>query len=162
MKTKVLIPMIAVSLLVTSCKLSELSYYDDVYTSSSDAQYHRQTVAENSEYIEEPQVETSSAENSYNYEEYNYSENNGENLGYSSSETYYDNEDGNTYVTNNYYYDEDDYYDYYYTSRIRRFHHDYNCGWGYYDPYYTNLYWYDNSPSNWGISIYLGYNWWWP
>ncbi|MCK9340100.1 MAG: hypothetical protein M0P38_08965, partial [Bacteroidales bacterium] len=87
MKTKVLIPMIAVSLLVTSCKLSELSYYDDVYTSSSDAQYHRQTVVENSEYIEEPQVETSSAENSYNYEEYNYSENNGENLGYSSSET---------------------------------------------------------------------------
>ena len=90
--------MIAVSLLVTSCKLSELSYYDDVYTSSSDAQYHRQTVVENSEYVEEPQVETPSAENSYNensynYEEYNYSENNGENLGYSSSETYYDNED---------------------------------------------------------------------
>ncbi|MCB0429507.1 MAG: hypothetical protein H6585_02475 [Flavobacteriales bacterium] len=70
---------------------------------------------------------------------------------------------GNTYVTNNYYgnnYDEDDYYDYAYTARIRRFYN--HSGWSYYDPYYTNLYWYDRYPSSWGVSIYCGYRWWRP
>ena len=59
-------------------------------------------------------------------------------------------------------YDPDDYYDYSYTSRLRRFHTDVYVGWGYYDPYFTNLYWYDYCPASWGLSIYLGYNWWWP
>ena len=66
---------------------------------------------------------------------------------------------GNTYVTNNYY-NNDDYYDYSYSSRIRRFY--YPSYYSYYDPYYTNLYWYDYNPFSWGISIYLGYNWWAP
>jgi len=70
-----------------------------------------------------------------------------------------ENKDGNTYITNNYY-DEDDYYDYAYTARIRRFH--YPGGWGYYDNYYTNSYWYDYNPYSWGVSIYMGYNWWGP
>ena len=65
---------------------------------------------------------------------------------------------GNTYVTNNYY---DDYYDYEYASRLRRFN-DYNMGYGYYDDYYTNSYWYNYDPGFWGVSIYTGYNWWWP
>ncbi len=69
-------------------------------------------------------------------------------------------EDGNTYVTNNYYYDNDDYYDYAYSARLRRFYNP--VGWGYYDSYYTNSYWYDYNPSSWGLSIYLGYNWWAP
>jgi len=67
---------------------------------------------------------------------------------------------GTTQVTNNYYYDSDDYYDYAYSARLRRFYHPY--GWGYYDSYYTNPYWYDYNPSTWGLSIYLGYNWWAP
>lgn len=57
-------------------------------------------------------------------------------------------------------YNEDDYYDYEYAARLRRFHDPYNS-WGYYDPYYTNLYWYTGFPSDFGWSIYLGYNWWW-
>ncbi|MCB0397260.1 MAG: hypothetical protein KDD36_11430 [Flavobacteriales bacterium] len=82
----------------------------------------------------------------------------------SDTETYSD-EKGNTYVTNNYYgdyndYDADDYYDYAYAARIRRFHR--HSRWHYYDPYYTNTYWYDRSPGNWGVSIYCGYRWWRP
>ena len=74
--------------------------------------------------------------------------------------TYSQSSDGksNTYITNNY---NSDNYDYEYSSRIRRF---YNPVYGnnYYDPYYTNSYWYDYNPSSWGVSIYLGYNWWAP
>ena len=65
---------------------------------------------------------------------------------------------GNTYVTNNY--SSDDYYDYAYSSRIRRFNQP--MGYSYYDPYYTNSYWYDYQPNSWGISIYSTYNWWAP
>jgi len=82
----------------------------------------------------------------------------------STSEEYYD-EDGNTYITNNYYsgdnyeFNEDDYYDYAYAARLRRFHSPV-YGYGYYNSYYTNTYWYDYNPFNWGVSIYLSYPWW--
>ena len=62
-------------------------------------------------------------------------------------------------LTNNYYYDQDDYYDYAYSANIRRFYSPV-VGYSYYDPFYTNLYWYDYNPVHWGTSIYLGYNWW--
>jgi hypothetical protein len=56
----------------------------------------------------------------------------------------------------------EDYYDYSYTSRLRRFNNDDNT-WGYYDPYYTNYYWYNNSnPGYFGNSVYSTYNWWGP
>ncbi len=58
-------------------------------------------------------------------------------------------------------YDESDYYDYAYTARIRRFDNPV-IGVGYYDDYYTNMYWYTYNPNYWGVSIYLGYNWWYP
>ncbi|HRH66427.1 MAG TPA: hypothetical protein PLU53_09025, partial [Bacteroidia bacterium] len=67
---------------------------------------------------------------------------------------------GNTYITNNYY-NEDDYYDYAYSARLRRYYNPV-IGYNYYDPYYTNMYWYDYNPTSWGVSIYLGYNWWAP
>ncbi|MFM7217163.1 MAG: hypothetical protein ACKO1U_03995, partial [Bacteroidota bacterium] len=62
---------------------------------------------------------------------------------------------------NNYYYNQDDYYDYAYSARLRRFYSPY-YGYSYYDPIYTNSYWYDYSPVNWGVSIYSGYSWWAP
>jgi hypothetical protein len=70
---------------------------------------------------------------------------------------------GNTYITNNYNSDfnYDDYYDYAYSSRIRRFHSS-NVAWSYYDPFFTNVYYYDYDPFFWGNSIYLGYSWWAP
>ena len=81
---------------------------------------------------------------------------------YTDNQTYTD-ENGNNYVTNNYYYGNDfvydDYYDYAYSSRIRRFHNSY-YNYGYYDDYYTNYYWYDYNPWNFGTSIYFGYSWW--
>lgn len=63
------------------------------------------------------------------------------------------------------YYDDDnfsfdDYYDYSYSVRIKRFHRPV-YGFGYYDDYYTNLYWYTYDPWVWGTSVYLGYDWWW-
>ncbi|MCC6690702.1 MAG: hypothetical protein IT235_04145, partial [Bacteroidia bacterium] len=66
---------------------------------------------------------------------------------------------GNTYITNNYNYD--DYYGYSYSARLRRFHRPI-YSFGYYDPFYTNTYWYSNNPYQYGMSIYMGYNWWGP
>jgi hypothetical protein len=68
---------------------------------------------------------------------------------------------GTTYVTNNYNYNSDDYYDYAYSSRLRRFYDPY-VGYSYYDPIYTNAYWYDPTPNLWGVSLYTTYNWWAP
>lgn len=66
---------------------------------------------------------------------------------------------GNNNITNNFY--GDDYYDYAYSARLRRFHND--CFFNnYYSDFYTNSYWYDYDPWNWGMSIYMGYNWWYP
>ncbi|MCD6065976.1 MAG: serine/threonine protein kinase [Bacteroidetes bacterium] len=69
-------------------------------------------------------------------------------------------------TSNNPYYadrdfDYDDYYDNQYASRIRRFHNP-NCGVGYYDSYYTNSYFYNYNPYQYGVSIYNGYNFWGP
>jgi len=72
--------------------------------------------------------------------------------------------DDQPYVTENdpnadYGYNSDDYYDYAYAARIRRFYNPYSYN-SYYNDYYTNSYWYDPDPWNWGLSIYMGYNFW--
>ena len=56
-------------------------------------------------------------------------------------------------------YNSDDNYDYSYSARIKRFYTPVS-GAAYYDPYYTNSYYYDNNPASWGASIYLGYPFW--
>ena len=58
-------------------------------------------------------------------------------------------------------YSSDDYYDYGYSSRLRRFHSPYS-GFGYYHNFYTNSYWYNYNPYNYGVSIYYGYDFWQP
>jgi hypothetical protein len=65
---------------------------------------------------------------------------------------------GDTYINNNYY---DDYYDYAYASRLRRFHSNYYFPSSYND-FYTNMYWYDYNPWNWGTSIYFNSGWFGP
>jgi hypothetical protein len=87
-------------------------------------------------------------------------------MGITDSTTYYEDEEGNVRVTNNYYYGDNydldnEYYDYEYSSRIRRFHRNRGRS-GYYDDYYTNYYWYDYDPYNYGTSIYTSFNWWRP
>lgn len=58
-------------------------------------------------------------------------------------------------------FDADDQYDYYYAARLRRFHSPY-VGFGYYNNYYTNSFWYSSNPYHCGVSIYYGYNFWDP
>ena len=55
----------------------------------------------------------------------------------------------------------DDYYDYEYATRVKRFSNNIN-GLSYYDNYYTNSYWYNKNPYNYGVSVYNGYSWWGP
>lgn len=66
-------------------------------------------------------------------------------------------------VINNYYndgpeYDMDNYYDFMYASRLRRFHNPRRSFFNYYDPFYTNMFWYNNDPFSFGNSIYSTYN----
>jgi hypothetical protein len=61
-------------------------------------------------------------------------------------------------IVNNYNYYTDP-TDYYYSSSLRRFSDNY-YGWNYYDPYYTDMYWYTGSPFSWGISMGFGYPGW--
>ena len=61
-------------------------------------------------------------------------------------------------VVNNYNYYSDP-NDYYYSSNLRRFSDNY-YGWDYYDPYYTDLYFYTGRPMHWGMSIGWGYPGW--
>lgn len=54
----------------------------------------------------------------------------------------------------------EDYYDYSYTARLRRFGTP-NNSWAYYDPYYTNYYWFNDSKTQYfGNSVYSTYSWW--
>ncbi len=55
----------------------------------------------------------------------------------------------------------DDYYDNQYASRLKRFHTP-MYGVGYYDSYYTNSYFYNQNPNQYGVSIYNGYSFWGP
>lgn len=56
-------------------------------------------------------------------------------------------------------------YDYYYTSQLRRY---YTPTWGssFWDPWYTDLYYYTGNPMYWGSNIYVSimpsWNWWRP
>ena len=140
MNTKRLLPILALFLLAVSCQTTEsFTFHNDVYTRSTDRQYQAQR--------EQRAQAQNERENRYND---NYIE-----------EEYYDNEPGVAQASYDYA-DELDMYDFYYTSRIRRFHTHVSYGWGFYDPYFTNMFWYTHMPSTWGISIYLGHSWWWP
>jgi hypothetical protein len=89
------------------------------------------------------------------YDQNDYYQSNGSSSQAASESGEYIDDEGNTYVTNNYY-DED--YDYIYASRINRFHRPI-YGFGYYDPFYTNMYWYNNDPFYFGTSIYANWGW---
>jgi len=58
-------------------------------------------------------------------------------------------------------YSYEDYYDYGYSARLRRFHGP-SFGFGYYNNYFTNSFWYSSNPFHCGVSIYYGYNFWDP
>ena len=129
---------LAVIGLLSSCSSTQdLSYEDDIY---SEEEAYMPTTSSNSEFDEyysyEDEASTRLAEDEYYDPKYSETENN---------------DDGNTYVTNNYYNSN---YDYQYSSRIRRFNNC-NSGYSYYNPYYTNPYYY-GSPYGWNTNIYFG------
>ncbi len=66
---------------------------------------------------------------------------------------YYTDEIEEPVIINNYY---GDFYDFSYASRIRRFHRPY-ATFSYYDPFFTNMYFYTHNPMYYGVSIYMGF-----
>jgi len=136
MNAKTFFPILALCCFFVGGQTGSFVYYDDIYTKSTDAQYHVQktepaqteTVTDNQYY----------QDNNYNnnYDNSNYDNAYSENYSADTQEAYSDGA-GNTYITNNHYYDDNDVYDYYYSSRLKRFHTTYYTGFGYYDPYYT-------------------------
>lgn len=159
MKTTIRLFALGIITLAGSCSSSQhagSSSTDDVYYSANDKQrVENQTTSDISSYKNESQVSESNDSQS---------ENTSSDYSARSEDDYYSttttDETGNTYITNNYY-EKDDYYDYSYSANLRRYYMP-AYGYGYYDPFYTNLYWYDYNPVSWGVSIYMGYNWWAP
>mgnify|MGYP006872990097 CR=1 FL=1 len=158
---KLILAMLALFIL-GSCTINSISmYYDDGYYSAKQRQNllaERQAAAQLKQNTlrEQNHQQQALAESSLT----EVSVEDTESL--ATSETYTETDaQGNTYITNNYYFDEDNYYDYAYTARLRRFYSGYAYDWSYYDPYFTNQYWYTYNPGCWGVSIYYGYNFWW-
>ncbi len=131
MKTKLTLLIISI-LFLSACSTTYYSSipYDDVYYSGQDQ------FADNSEYNE---VEVYEGEYDSEYAEEAQEE---------YQEEYFDhfNDDFNAY------------YNYLYSARLRRFHNP-HYSYGYYNNYFTNMYWYDMNPYMWGSSIYLNSGW---
>lgn len=160
MKTINTILAATVIMITASCSSTyQAGKADDVYYSTKDPVPAPAPV---------PSTAPAPSQENYDYGNNNYNNDNsgyqdGQNQQYdsqndNSNSSQYSDGQGNTYVTNNY---NGDYYDYEYSSRIRRFYEPV-YGFGFYDPFYTNSYWYNYRPASWGVSIYLGYNWWAP
>jgi len=139
-------------LVITGCTTQyQTSNYDDVYYSSKFEPVKKQTLnispadanqTNQGELTQQEQV--TPAEGNYEQDSLTFAENQP-----------YESDSIQGYTLN---YNEDDYYDYAYSARLRRFHSPFY--FNYYNDYYTNSYWYDYNPWNWGTSIYMGYNWW--
>ena len=151
---------ISVILLTASCSSTYKagsSNADDVYYSTKDVKSDQGKVQQPVQQTPPPSDystanNNSQQDNSGNQQQDNsadYNKSPQQNSDYSNSGQSRDG-NGNTYVTNNYY-NDDDYYDYTYSARLRRFYTP-AYGYGYYDPFYTNLYWYDYNPFSWGVS----------
>ena len=169
MKKQFLILACATICLLTACSTANFAYYDDIYSSSGEKSAQTVTpaspkMAQNNTTVEADSIIYETDENGNLLRTLTYYPGSSEPV----VTTYMEVADEQAATTasygssGSYSYDPDDYYDYSYSSRIRRFHNNYYTGWSYYDPYFTNMYWYDYCPSNWGLSIYMGYNWWWP
>ena len=69
-------------------------------------------------------------------------------------ETYtYTDED---YYTERRYFDTEIHHDFSFAARIRRFHRPIHR-WSYFDPWFTNMFWYTHNPHYFGVSIYHGF-----
>ena len=158
MKTIKFLLLFIVGVMISSCTINnyytQSQPYDDVYYNPNIHQYPDNNV-QNQDYQQDQQdyqqQDNQITDNQYQDNQQYYQDQS------NYSETYTD-DNGNTYITNNFY---GDYYDYSYSSRIRRFYYP-ELDFGYYDPWYTNMYWYTYDPWYFGISVYLTYPFWRP
>ncbi len=155
-----------IPLFLTACSgtYQTARVHDDIYFSPSNAEMIAENAPEKNvtaiEIITDDASQPASSYNdNYSEDKMAYQEDSG-NHQYEyidepiESDSYYD-ENGNL-VINNYYLDGY-HHDYFYESRIRRFHRNW-VHFGYYDPYFTNMYWYNYDPFFYGSSIYMGYD----
>ncbi len=135
---------ILLALAACSTSYHSTSRVDDIYYTPELVRPGGSAVHTDAKTVEVPKESVSPVENQIGYQ-------NNE-TGYTQSD-YATDEDGNVYISNYFY---GDVYDYAYSSRIRRFYspHTYSS---YYDPFFTNMYWYNFDPFYSGVSIYMGY-----
>ncbi len=142
----------------TASKVDDIYYTPQVIrpTQSSSITYNDATAVEVPKEVASPATTAQALTNHAASSENGYSN---LNAGYDPDSEYYyqsgsvfDNE-GNVNISNYYY---GDVYDYAYSSRLRRFYRPMISS-SYYDPFYTNMYWYNYDPFYSGVSIYMGY-----
>lgn len=145
-------------LILAACSTSyhTASRVDDIYyTPEVVRPAGSNTTYADAKVVEVPQEASRPSDNNYqqnNNQAYPYAENESDYQTPHSSE-YYASDEGNVFVSNYFY---GDVYDYAYSSRLRRFYSPMAYA-GYYDPFYTNMYWYNFNPYYSGVSIYMGY-----
>ncbi|MCP4553079.1 MAG: hypothetical protein GY834_13815 [Bacteroidetes bacterium] len=132
MKTKLALFSIPI-LFLSACSTTYYSSipYDDIYYNGQD-----QVIANNSNY-NEMEVYEDEYDSEYTEED--------------SQEIYQE-------EYPEYFNDSDAYYNFLFSARLRRFHRPY-YSFGYYNNYFTNMYWYESNPYAWGSSIYLNTGW---
>ncbi|MBT6836448.1 MAG: hypothetical protein HOA61_10410, partial [Bacteroidetes bacterium] len=158
MKTLKVVSLLVVSgIILSSCSNTKnLTSYDDVYFDESEVVSEVVVIEKTKVIVQEKTI--------VQQEQVVENESNGYDQYYDTEDSeYYQDENGDTYITNNYYdnvdvYDDYDYYDYdyAYTKRIRRFHRPY-VSFSYYDPFFYDPYWYNPYYGGWNSSFYWNY-----
>jgi hypothetical protein len=149
--------LIGLSTSCTSSRNSSAKGYEpnDRYFSLADAKRERK---QNQKLNTQPEIDYNSnqdANNKNNIDGYNNPETSTQNPNITDNYSYTPAPQTNNGANNSNYYnnDLDDNYDFQYASRFRRFNNNWG-NMGYYSPYMTNIYWYNNDPFMFGNSIY--------
>ncbi len=151
--------LIGLSTSCTSSRNSSAKGYepDDRYFSLADAKRERKQYQKlNNQPEQNYNSNQDATSNNSNIDGYNNTEPSTQNPNYNPNYNYTpapQTNNGGGNVNNYYYNDLDDNYDFQYASRFRRFHNNWG-NMGYYDPYMTNMFWYNYDPFMFGNSIY--------
>jgi hypothetical protein len=144
-------PIVYSAMFVFTVFLSACSTSNSAKKNTDDVYYNPKEVSQ--EVYKEKSSPSSATTGSQNSSENSTQQNSKNNSGAAN------NNSGQRSSDNNSNFDTDDYYDYSYSSRLRRFHSpNAIVVGGYYDPWYTNMYYYDCNPYNFGTSIYTTYS----
>ncbi|MFN4123237.1 MAG: hypothetical protein ACK4GL_08040 [Flavobacteriales bacterium] len=164
MKTFIFTAGIILTVVLSSCgslnHTAKVSEVDDRYYSLADANKERRQLRKLQSTAPQDVEDRSGSAMRRNFNENN-EDFDGQDERFADYERFGGGAPGGGNTVNNYYFDMDDYYDFQYASRVRRFHRPMNR-WGYFDPFYTNMFWYDPNPLFFGTSIYSTYAFWNP